>query len=253
MDTNAIGKVTATEYKPTSCTALRFWVHEDVVIRPFDIVKIPHIRNSYTYAIVRDLQYITDSAGHLASYVSSDFGDLSANPQTQRLGTTIAEAEVLYNTQEIEMPIQDGATVSWADIEGIKDALGLRGFKEPIPAGYIRISNGTEVPIEFESAYLIGPEGAHLNIAGISGLATKTSYAMFLMSSIQQRLEDKATMIIFNVKGSDLLAVDVLNKDFHSAHKEEWEKCGLEARPLSNVTYLYPYAERPAAPKSPGE
>ena len=70
------------------------------------------------------------------------------------------------------------------------------------------MSNGLEIPVEFEGKYLLGPEGAHLNIAGISGLATKTTYAMFLMNSIQQRLDDKVTMIVFNVKGTDLLAID---------------------------------------------
>ena len=35
--------------------------------------------------------------------------------------------------------------------------------------------------VNMDSKYLIGPEGAHLNISGISGLAAKTSYAMFLL------------------------------------------------------------------------
>ncbi len=107
MNVKGIGKITATENKPTSCNMVRFWVHNDEIIRPFDIVKIKHIpkerggKLSYTYAIVQELYYITDSAGHLANYVSSDFGDLAAEPQNERLGTTIAEAEVLYNDQEI--------------------------------------------------------------------------------------------------------------------------------------------------------
>lgn len=252
MATKAIGKVTATENKPTSCTMVRFWVHKDEVIRPFDIVKIEHIpskkggKPSYTYALVQELHYITDSAGHLSNYVSSDFGDLNAEPQNMRLGTTIAEAEVLYNDQEIEMPVRDGAKVEWADIEGIQKALGICDFKQPIPAGYICISNGEEVPIEFEADYLLGPEGAHLNIAGISGLATKTSYAMFLLNSIQQRLSDKVSMIIFNVKGADLLSIDdEAAPSLTEKERAEWKKCGLEATPFKNVTYLYPFAKRP--------
>lgn len=248
---DGIGKITATESKPTSCNTMRFWVHKDVVIRPFDIVRIPHLNNSYTYALVNDLEYITDSPGHLANYVSSDFGDLDAEPLNERLGTTIAQAEVLYNTKEIEMPVRDGAIVEWADVEGIKDALGLRGFEMPIPAGYICISNGAEVPIEFEAAYLLGPEGAHMNIAGISGLATKTSYAMFLMRSIQQKMKNEVTMIIFNVKGNDLLAIDEINKDLTSDQRLEWEKCNLSPTPFENVKYLYPYINRPEAMYTP--
>jgi len=243
----SIGKVTASEKNPTTCNAVRFWVHEDVVLRPFDVVRIEHIsrepggKASHTYALIQDLQYITDSAGDLANYVSSDFGSLSAEPQNRRLGTTIAEAEVLYNDQEIEMPVRDGSKVEWADAEGVKDALGLRAFQQPIPAGYISMSNGEEIPIEFEASYLLGPEGAHLNIAGISGLATKTSYAMFLMNSIQQKLPNNVTMIIFNVKKNDLLSIDV-PCELTEEVKKEWQKCGLKPIPFRNVTYLYPFS-----------
>ena len=252
MCPKAIGKITATENKPTTSNLVRFWVHQDEIVRPFDIVRIEHISKSksgepsYTYAIIQELQYITDSAGHLANFVSSDFGDINSTPQNERLGTTIAEAEVLYNNQEIEMPVKDGATVEWADIEGIRDALGLRGFKEPIPAGFISISNGEEIPIEFEAAYLLGPEGAHLNIAGISGLATKTSYAMFLLNSIQQRMGEKVKFVIFNVKGRDLLQIDEEPSASLTARQiNDWEKCGLSPVPFKNVTYLFPYAKRP--------
>lgn len=247
MNEKTIGKVTATEKQPTTCNTVHFWVHQDVIIRPFDVVRIPHIskdggKPSYTYAIVQDLQYITDSAGHLANYVSHDFGELNASPQNDRIGTTVAEAEVLYNDQEIEMPVRDGANVEWADAAGIQEALGLSARQHPIPAGYICMSNGQEIPIEFEADYLLGPEGAHLNIAGISGLATKTSYAMFLMSSIQQKMSKKPAMVIFNVKGNDLLSIDEASSELTESHRTEWEKCGLAAIPFENVMYLYPYS-----------
>ena len=41
------------------------------------------------------------------------------------------------------------------------------------------------LPVNLNSKFIIGTEGAHLNISGISGLASKTSYAMFLLKAIQ--------------------------------------------------------------------
>ena len=248
METKVIGKVTATENKPTTYNTIRFWLADKEDIRIFDVVRVRHIRDSYTYAIVRDLQFITDSAGHLANYVSSDFGDVASAPINTRLGTTIAEAEVLYNSADIEMPVRDGASVETADAEGVRKALGLLGFRNPISAGYISMSYGLEVPIEFEAKYLLGPEGAHLNIAGISGLATKTSYAMFLLNAVQQRVGDKVSMVLLNVKGSDLLAIDEPPKTaLTPGQTEEWTRCGLQAMPFRNVKYLYPYAQRRSA------
>lgn len=245
MDTKIIGKVTATENKPTTYNTLRFWLKNDEAIKIFDVVRIKHVNDSYTYAIVRDLQYITDSDGHLANYVSSDFGDVNAEPYNKRLGTTIAEAEVLYNSKDIEMPVKDGEIVETADNDGVRNALGLVGFEHPIPAGYLSMSYGAEVPIEFESDYLLGPEGAHLNISGISGLSTKTSYALFLLNSIQQRLGENVSMILFNVKGADLLTIDLPSKiKLTTEQQAEWEKCGLEPKPFTGVKYLYPYSSK---------
>ncbi len=72
------------------------------------------------------------------------------------------------------------------------------------------MSNKISVPINFNSDFLIGPEGAHLNISGISGLATKTSYAMFLLQALQQTMTDVA-FVVLNVKGFDLLRLDENN------------------------------------------
>ena len=76
--------------------------------------------------------------------------------------------------------------------------------------------------VNIDSKFLIGPEGAHLNISGISGLAAKTSYAMFLMKAIQDKClralddhddesDEDVAFVIFNVKGRDLLAIDEPN------------------------------------------
>jgi hypothetical protein len=243
-----IGKVTATENKPTTCTTVHFWLHPDIIIRPFDIVRIEHISkhgnaNSYSFAIVKELSYITDSAGHLANYVSSDFGDVNAREMNKRLGTTVAEADILGNSENIEMPIRDGSRVEWAGASEIRKALGVDKLKTPVPAGYMETSRGDEISLDFEARYLVGPEAGHLNISGISGLASKTSYSIFLLNALQQRMKDQVSIIIFNVKGPDLLALDQPNISLTKDQKADWKKCGLEPSPLVDVTYFYPYAK----------
>ena len=55
-----------------------------------------------------------------------------------------------------------------------------------------RNANGQVVfqrsPIWLDSDYLLGPEAGHANWTGQSGLATKTSHAVFLFSAVFQRL-----------------------------------------------------------------
>ena len=64
--------------------------------------------------------------------------------------------------------------------------------------------------------FLDGTRGAHVNISGISGVATKTSYATFLLYSLfhsgvlgAEAANTKA--LVFNVKGEDLLFLDQPN------------------------------------------
>jgi hypothetical protein len=107
------------------------------------------------------------------------------------------------------------------------------------------------LPVHFNSQFLIGPEGAQLNISGISGLAAKTSYTMFLMKAIQEKYlksscsDDSVAFVMFNVKGRDLLAIDEPNKELTESEKKRYsEMLGLSDMPFSNAKYFYPYSEQ---------
>src|SRR5581483_1713388 len=72
-------------------------------------------------------------------------------------------------------------------------------------------------PLFANLEFLDGRRGAHVNISGISGGATKTTYATFLLYSLftsgvlgAESVNTKA--LIFNVKGEDLLFLDHLNR-----------------------------------------
>ncbi len=155
-------------------------------------------------------------------------------------------AEVLDNSKGIYMPLLDGRPVWFATAEEVKAALGIDRIPEdhvPIPGGFIRLHSGETVVVSLDSHYLLGPDGAHLNIGGISGLATKTSYAMFLLRAIQQRQEDVA-IIVMNLKGEDLLHLhEAYAEPDAEAVRKQWESCGLNFEPFQHVEYLYPYED----------
>lgn len=171
-----------------------------------------------------------------------------------RIGMNCVVARVVGNTKDIYIPVQNGATVSFAEEPEIKEALGLANPKNPLPCGYIEMYDGEHkktIPVHFNSHFLIGPEGAHLNISGISGLASKTSYAMFLMKAIQEAYskseqEESVAFVMLNVKGKDLLAIDELNEDQKELTNEVFpamEILGMSKEPFQNVKYFYPYAK----------
>lgn len=239
-----IGKVSATEKNPSSCDEFQFWIVDDHILSPFDIVKVANkYDGSITYGVVQDILHITDSPGHISNYVSSDFGNVENEPMTKRLSLSYAKVSVIHNTKENYMPVQEGSQVFTASVEDIQIALGLDAISDEIgiPAGIMKASNNVIVPIQYNGDFLIGPEGAHLNVSGISGLATKTSYIMFLLKAIQHKLGNDVAIVVMNVKGDDLLHIDKPNEKITEDQKSEWNALKIPCEPFKNVMYLYPY------------
>src|SRR5438128_6692706 len=90
------------------------------------------------------------------------------------------------------------------------DSYLKEGASTGIPVGVYR-AGGTEAVIYLDADFLLGPESAHLNITGISGLATKTSAVEFVLSSIFQHFpahKGRVAAVCFNVKGPDLCFLD---------------------------------------------
>lgn len=246
-----IGKIIATEKVPTTVDYFYFWTDKQLIIKPFDVIKVSHLNDSITFGVVEEISHLTDGASFLASFISSDFGEIEAKSYTNRIGMNYIKAKVLGNTKNIYTPVLDGSTVELACTEDVTKALGLENIKNPLPCGIIEMYEGDDritIPVNFNSHFLIGPEGAHLNISGISGLASKTSYAMFLLKNIQERylkeVKDESVAFVFlNVKGRDLLAIDEPNEDLPEQDKIMYEKLGLEVQPFSNVKYFYPFSK----------
>lgn len=250
---SVIGKIVATERAPSTVDDFYFWTDKNLLLRPFDVVKVSHINDSATFGVVEEISHITDTGSSLAGFISSDFGDATYLANTDRIGMNYVKARVVGNTNDIYTPVQDGRSVSLANAGEILAALGLSEVKNPLPAGYLEMyqsPNRVTVPVHFNSHFLIGPEGAHLNISGISGLAAKTSYAMFLLKAVQDEYrlnavshQDSVAFVFLNVKGRDLLAVDQSNPELNDDDKSIYEMLGSSPSPFQQVTYFFPFSK----------
>lgn len=257
-----IGKASATERDPNSSEKFSFWLGPEEIVNPFDIVEADQMQGTRTFGLVTNIEQITDAPSHLSNFISSDFGSTETEPQTPRQGANVAEVSVLANYDPSEpkrypmgiyMPVQSESPVRFADEPGIHVALGIDKMfeyekeyneKVTIPAGMIQMSNGTKVRVYLDKRYVLGPEGAHVNIAGISGLATKTSYAMFLIQSILQTIGSKdIAVILLNVKQNDLLVIDKERKGIKPEELVQWEFLRLRPQPFENVRYLLPWGK----------
>ena len=249
-----IGKIAALEKCPTTIDKFCFWTAQDTLLNPFDVVVVDHVNDSKTYGVIEEISHITDSESFLSEFFSNDFGSLDAHSNTDRIGMNYVTARVVGNSKNIFIPVLNGRSVYLGTKDDIQTALGLDEIKNPVVCGYLEMYEGVDdskvdLPVYVNSDFLIGPEGAHLNISGISGLATKTSYAMFLLNALQQRymserIDKKIAYIFMNVKGRDLLSIGEPNEKLTEEDKEMYASMGLNPQPFQQVKFFYPYGEK---------
>lgn len=255
-----IGRVTSSKEQPSSANSFYFWVRDDVLVNLFDFVSVENIRETRTIGVIKDLMYPTDADSHLSNYVSSDFGDVNAQLASNTIGSCVAKVDVLGNTgiesslvrrgrMQLWYPPKNFSHVRFATPDEIDFALGIPEIDESdkVPAGFIVNSNGFIKPIFFNRKYLLGPEAGHINVSGISGLATKTSYILFLLWVIFKKFRNDVCAILFNVKQRDLLYIDEppTDLDLEEIDYKLYSELGFsKLSPFENVVYLFPKRKR---------
>jgi DNA helicase HerA-like ATPase len=122
------------------------------------------------------------------------------------------------------------------------DGYLAEGSRTGIPVGVYH-AGGTDAPIYLDADFLLGPEAAHLNITGVSGLATKTSAIEWILSSIFTHFpaaKGSIAALAFNVKGPDLCFLDQPG-EIDARDRALYEKCGVVPGPFERVQYFAPY------------
>ncbi|HEX9188334.1 MAG TPA: ATP-binding protein [Vicinamibacteria bacterium] len=160
------------------------------------------------------------------------------------LPATVAQAAHVKVTRvepEVFVPPRPGQEVRRA--EGLRrdQALFFDGMERKVPIGLSRDGE----PVFANLDFLDGSRGAHVNISGISGVATKTSYATFLLHSLftSGALGGEAGnthALVFNVKGEDLLFLDQENARLKDEDREAYAKMGLPPESFGSVQILAP-------------
>jgi DNA helicase HerA-like ATPase len=154
----------------------------------------------------------------------------------------VAEVTVTRVEPELYVPPLPGAPVSRAAGAQRDSALYFDEMgHSKVPVGFGR--DGQPVYVNFE--FIDGTRGAHVSISGVSGIATKTSFAMFLLHSIIHCgvLEGEAhntKALIFSVKSEDLLFLDYANSRLTPIQQERYAALGLPAVPFGNVRVFAP-------------
>jgi DNA helicase HerA-like ATPase len=152
-----------------------------------------------------------------------------------------AHIQVTRIEPEVFVPPHPADVAQLAAGSSYDKALHFDRMERRLPIGMTR---GNE-PVFANLEFIDGTRGAHVSISGISGVATKTSYATFLLYSLfhsgtlgVDAINTKA--IIFNVKGEDLLWLDKPNNRLDEQGRAAYQRLGLPAGPFSSVGLYAP-------------
>ncbi|MCU0310522.1 MAG: ATP-binding protein [Acidimicrobiales bacterium] len=160
------------------------------------------------------------------------------------LPAEVSEAAMVQATRfepEIFVPPLPGAPVHRATGAARDHALFFDGMEHLLPAGLSR----DDEPMYLNLEFLDGTRGAHVNISGVSGVATKTTYATFLLYGLftsgvlgAEAVNTKA--LVFNVKGEDLLFLDHPNTRLSDDQAARYRAVGLSPGAFPSVAVFAP-------------
>ena len=234
----AVGRVIGTD----PATPLEFWVavREGAFLQLDDVLVLERRLPGQSepiriYGMVADLRARHEGARFDSDVFLIENGVLPAEvTEAARVLATRFEPEV-YVT-----PLP-GQLVSKATGDARDQALFFDGMKRKIPAGLSRDGEIVHANLEF----LDGTRGAHVNISGVSGVATKTSYAIFLLHALFRSGElgagaHNTKALVFNVKGEDLLFLDRDNRELDGEQAARYAALGLPAEPFQSVELWAP-------------
>jgi DNA helicase HerA-like ATPase len=241
-----VGMVLGTE----DSTPLTFWVGvspdaylqlDDAVVVDTDVPGRGRVRIA---GIVQDARARHEGASFDTDVFLVDKGVLPVE-------TAVAAQVVATRFEpEVFVPPMPGLTAYRARGKDRDEALYFDQMARRLPAGLSRDGE----PVFLDIDFLDGTRGAHVNVSGVSGVATKTTYALFLLYALfhspvlgQARTNTKA--LVFNVKGEDLMWLDRPNARLSEADRTQYERLGLPVGPFESVGLWAPPRPGSAVPQ----
>lgn len=234
-----VGRVIGSQH--TNTREFRVIMSEDEYLQLDDLVVVdtvvPGAGTVATYGIVTEVEALYEGA----SFESDTFriADEGSLPAAKVRSAQVAVTRV---APEVWVAPDPGGAVRRARGTDRDLALYVDEMGRPLPVGLGRDGEPLFVDLDFFD----GRKGGHMSVSGISGVATKTSFALFFLRMLTGRRDivgdagKNLRVLVFNVKGEDLLWLDKPNRHFTAAAAEQWAKLGVAPEPFPSVSLWAP-------------
>ena len=241
MSDDRVGRVLGSEH--TTTAEFRVVLEEDEYLQLDDLIvvrtEVPKVGEVRTYGVITEAEAVYEGAQYESdTHRIAELGIMpAAKVRTARVAVTRVDPEVWVSADP-------GEEVARATGEERRKALYADEMERPLPIGLGR--DGAPVHVDLD--FFDGRKGGHMSISGISGVATKTSFALFFLRMLTSTPEVVGSgaanlrVLVFNVKGEDLLWLDRPNASFeaHEGAREGWTALGVDPAPFPSVRFWAP-------------
>jgi DNA helicase HerA-like ATPase len=252
-----IGKVASPPRREATSEQFHFWVPSGQLVEKTQIVRTEsQVGNQLVrfYALVNEVYRQSRKRDISEEYDTFD-GDVGYEPQFKPEGVTFATASILRTQPPVLTPPLEQSPVILGGEAEVRLAYGADEIANPLAVGLVKNGAGAVAgPGFIDLDYLLGVNGGHMNVNGVAGRGTKSSFLLFvigmLLKEARRRAEERPSdsnplmvvPIILNVKGFDLFFIDQWNRNFvRDRHLGDWQALGVDdPGPFQHVSFFAP-------------
>jgi hypothetical protein len=250
-----LGRVGAPRAGEATTEEFYFWIPEDQVVEKTQLVRVRSRAGTIPVEFFGLVTEVFRRSRRDSMLEESDRYDGRPDEELplESRGVTYAQVRVLAARPNVFTPPREESQVYPAAEAEARFAYGVDEMEEPLAVGLVR-NGGERVagPAFIDLDYLLGALGGHMNVTGIAGVGTKSSFLTIVLAQLLRFVREHAVAhpedpekpqirpIILNVKGFDLFWLDQWSSAFTPEDFGVWRQMGWDTPTPFDPTYFAP-------------
>jgi uncharacterized protein len=257
LNPTVIGRVASPAGKEATADEFYFWVDRDELVENTQIVRTDSLIGGrlFTFYSVVQQVYRVGREKNMGEAQDVTDGVAQEEPPFNTAGVTYALARILRTEPAVYTPPIDQSKVYLCSEEEAGKSYGSDENEQPLAVGLIKNGGAATAGAgRIDLDYLLGANGGHMNVNGVAGRGTKSSFLLFTIYMLLREAERQKQLdqnnpgrlrvipIIFNVKGFDLFTIDQSNRNYKPEdHLAAWKALGVDdPKPFTGVRFFAP-------------
>lgn len=246
-----IGRVATPPQLEATTEQFHFWVQRDQLVEKTQFVRAEsdigghHIK---FYGVVEEVRRRSRKRDIGEEYDGSD-GDVGYEPEFKPEGVSYASVSVLRTEPAVLTPPLEQSKVYLGDEEEADASYGFSEMTRSVDVGLLRNGGSNYAGLaKLDLAYLLGDNSGHLNVTGMAGAGTKSSFLMTIIKLLLNEARPRSgareplhiVPIVLNVKGEDLMWINRNNRHFDEEDRGHWNTLGIEPASFEDAQFYAP-------------